>query len=163
MDNRDIKSGEKGWGWVRKGIPLRVEIGPRDIESNSVFVLRRDTMEKVSMDKDEFVNGIVDQLKTIQNDMLERALKNRAENSREIDDYETFKKFFTPENAKQPEIHGGFAHSHWCGCGECEDVINDDLSVTIRCIPFDYEKSGEGVCVHCGEPSKGRVVFAKSY
>jgi prolyl-tRNA synthetase len=163
VDDRDIKAAEKGWSWVRKGIPLRVEIGPRDIESNSVFVLRRDTMEKFGMDKDAFADGVSDLLKEMQDGLLERAIAHRAEHSCELDNYDDFTALFTPENKNQPEIHGGFVHAHWCGGTECEDKINDDLSVTIRCIPFDYETSGAGACICCGKPSKGRVVFAKSY
>ncbi|MBU4011951.1 MAG: proline--tRNA ligase, partial [Proteobacteria bacterium] len=73
-----------------------------------------------------------------------------------------FKEFFTPENLEKPEIHGGFALSHWCGSDECESRIKEDLSVTIRCIPFDIENE-KGECVYCGRPSTNRVVFAKAY
>lgn len=163
VDDRDLKAGEKGWSWVRKGIPLRIEVGPRDIDSNSVFVLRRDTMEKFGMDKDEFVAGVSDLLKEMQDGLLARALANRAEHTHELNEYEAFKTFFTPENKEQPEVHGGFANAHWCGGLECEDAINSELAVTIRCIPFGYEESGAGKCIYCGKPSKGRVVFAKSY
>ena len=71
--------------------------------------------------------------------------------------------FFTPENKERPGAHGGFALSHWCDGEECENKINDELSVTIRCVPFDRAASGEGACVCCGKPSSGRVVFSKSY
>ncbi len=163
VDARDINAGEKGWGWVKKGIPVRAEIGPRDMANNAVFMARRDTNEKKGVGKDEFVAGIVDLLEDIQQSLLKRALDYRAENTKAIDSYEDFVQFFTPENKERPEVHGGFAMSHWCGGTECEDKINDDLSVTIRCIPFEREESGAGSCVCCGQPSAGRVVFAKSY
>jgi len=163
IDSRDINAGEKGWGWVKKGIPIKAEVGPRDMANNSVFMARRDTMQKQGVDKDEFVANIVETLDDIQNTLLQRALDHRAEHTQDIDSYDEFKAYFTPENKNRPEAHGGFAMSHWCESSECEDKINDDLSVTIRCIPFDRADSGEGACICCGKPSPGRVVFAKSY
>ncbi len=165
LDKRDINAGEKGWNWVKKGIPLRVEVGPKDIANNGVFVGRRDlsTREKFSMDKGEFCNDVVSILDDIQDKLFERALAFRAENSCEIDDYDAFKAFYTPKSRKKPEIHGGFAMAHWCDSEDCENKINKDLSVTIRCIPFDRAESGMGSCVVCGAESSGRVLFAKSY
>ncbi len=163
VDARDINAGEKGWGWVKKGIPIRAEVGPRDMANNSVFMARRDTGEKQGVDKDEFAAGIVQTLEEIQQGLLQRALDHRAEHTRAIDSYDAFVAFFTPENKKQPEAHGGFAMSHWCDGEACEKKINDDLSVTIRTIPFDRAEDGAGECICCGKPSSGRVVFAKSY
>ena len=163
VDDRDVNAGEKGWSWVKKGIPVRVEIGPRDIANDAVFMARRDTMEKTALGKEAFVEGIADLLEEIQRNLFRRALEFRAAHTREIDDYAEFSAFFTPENRERPETHGGFAMSHWCESPACEEKINDDLSVTIRAIPFDREDSGAGRCVVCGKPSPGRVVFAKSY
>ncbi len=163
VDDRDINAGEKGWGWVKKGIPLRAEIGPRDMANHSVFLARRDTGEKQAIGRDEFVGTIAAILGDIQRNLLARALAFRREHTREIDSYAEFKAFFTPANADRPEAHGGFALSHWCDGGECEARISDELSVTIRCIPFDRAAGGGGGCVCCGKPSSGRVVFAKSY
>ncbi len=158
IDSRDINAGEKGWSWVKKGIPVRVEIGPRDIEKNSVFAARRDKgpKEKYGQDREEFAAGISSVLDEIQQGLLERAKAFRAENTREIDTWDEFVKFFNEEG-------GGFALAHWDGTEETEQKINDELSVTIRCIPFDCEKSGAGKCIVSGQPSRGRVVFAKSY
>jgi prolyl-tRNA synthetase len=163
VDARDMNAGEKGWSWVKKGIPVKVEVGPRDIANNAVFMARRDTQEKAGMDKEQFVEGITDLLQGIQDNLLQRALAYRSAHTREIDCYEAFKSFFTPENRDRPETHGGFAMSHWCDGAACEATINEELSVTIRCVPFDREASGAGACVCCGKPSVGRVVFAKSY
>jgi len=163
VDARDINAGEKGWGWVKKGIPIRAEVGPRDMANNSVFMARRDTGEKQGVDKDGFVANIVQTLEEIQQGLLQRALDHRAEHTRAIDSYDAFVAFFTPENKKQPEAHGGFAMSHWCDGEACEKKINDDLSVTIRTVPFDRAEGGAGECIFCGKPSSGRVVFAKSY
>ncbi|RKX40939.1 MAG: proline--tRNA ligase [Verrucomicrobia bacterium] len=163
VDDRDINAGEKGWSWVKKGIPVRAEVGPRDMSNNSVFMARRDTGEKQGIGKDEFVESIVQTLEDIQQGLLQKALDLRAENTREIDSYDEFAQFFTPENKERPEAHGGFALSHWCDGEDCENKINDELSVTIRTVPFDRTDSGEGACICCGKPSPGRVVFAKSY
>ena len=158
VDSRDVSPAEKGWGWVKKGIPVRIEIGPRDMESNSVFVARRDRgpKEKYGQTREEFVSSISAVLEEMQNGLLERAKAFRAENTREIDSWDEFVKFFKEEG-------GGFALAHWDGTEETEQKINTELSVTIRCIPFDYEAGGAGECIVSGKPSKGRVVFAKSY
>jgi len=101
-------------------------------------------------------------LREIQDNYYQRALDIREENSFMIDDNKKFYKFFSPKNAEQPEIHGGFAYSHWCGDTACEEKIKDDLKVTIRCIPFDAEPEA-GTCICCGKTSSKRVIFAKSY
>jgi prolyl-tRNA synthetase len=163
VDDRDINAGEKGWSWVKKGIPVRAEIGPRDMANDAVFMARRDTGEKQGVGKSEFVEGITDLLESIQQNLRQRALDLRAENTKEIDSFDEFIAFFTPENKERPEVHGGFALSHWCDGAECESKINDELSVTIRTVPFDRAESGAGSCICCGSPSAGRVVFAKSY
>jgi prolyl-tRNA synthetase len=165
VDKRDINTGEKSWGWVKKGIPVILEVGPRDMGSNSVFVYRRDKSrkERYGQDKVEFANGITNLLDDIQTSLLERARKLLSDNTKEIDNWDDFKTFFTPQNKKRPEIHGGFAMSHWCDSEECEAKINTELAVTIRCIPFNRTKSGDGKCIICGKPSTGRVIFAKSY
>ena len=165
VDKRDINAGEKGWEWVKKGAPVRVEVGPRDIEKDAVFVARRDKgpKEKYGQGREDFIASVPAVLKEMQDSLFNRALEFRKAKTCEIDDFAAFTKYFTPMNAEKPEIHGGFAMSHWCGDRECEDRVTNDLSVTIRSIPFDYEGSGEGKCVVCGKPSKGRVPFAKAY
>ncbi|MDP6630955.1 MAG: proline--tRNA ligase [Kiritimatiellia bacterium] len=165
LDTRDMNAGEKGWSWVKKGIPVTVEVGPRDMASGSVYVGRRDRErnERYGQPKDEFVAGVVDLLEDIQASLFARAKAFMDEHTQAIDDWDTFTAFFTPENTDKPEIHGGFAMSHWCDGDACEQKINDELKVTIRCIPTDRAESGPGACVACGKPSAGRVVFAKSY
>ena len=163
VDSRDINAGEKGWGWVKKGIPIRAEVGPRDMANNSVFMARRDTGKKEGVDQEDFVENIVQTLEDIQQGLLQRALDYRDEYTREIDSYDEFSAFFTPENKERPEAHGGFAMSHWCDGEECEEKINDELAVTIRTVPFDRSAGRAGDCICCGKPSVGRVVFAKSY
>ncbi|MCF8109965.1 MAG: proline--tRNA ligase [Desulfobacteraceae bacterium] len=164
IDERNI-GGARNWEWIKKGVPVRVEIGPKDIEKQAVYVSRRDRDRKdsVSMDRQEFADGICDLLDEIQNSLYEKALDYQNQHTRDIDDKDEFDAFFTPENKERPEIHGGFARSHWCGKTECELAIKERLNVTIRCIPFDREKQ-DGKCIECGAPAKsGRVIFAKAY
>jgi len=163
IDKRDI-GGTRGWDWIKKGIPVRVEIGPRDIANDSVFVARRDKAhnDKTSIKRDEFIKTLPDIMDDMHENLLKRVLDYREENSRKIDEKDEFYAYYTPVNKDNPEIHGGFAFSHWCGSEECEESIKKDLSVTIRCIPLDNEKEA-GRCIYCGNTSKERVVFAKSY
>ena len=163
VDERDI-GGARGWEWIKKGVPVRVEIGPRDIAENSVYVGRRDKghKDKVSLQRDHFVGDIVKILDEIQDTLFERARSFRKANTLAIDDNKEFYEFFTPDNLEKPEIHGGFALSHWCGKDQCESKIKEDLSVTIRCIPLD-NPSENGKCICCDSSSTERVVFAKAY
>jgi len=165
IDTRDI-GGARNWDWIKKGIPLRVEIGPRDIEKNSVMVSRRDKShkEKESMEISRFEEGIEGLLDSIQATLLERALTFRKQHTVEIDDRKDFYAFYTPENAENPEIHGGFALSPWCGSAKCEEKIKEDLAVTIRCLPEDAAAQNDaGPCICCGEKGGTRAVFAKAY
>jgi prolyl-tRNA synthetase len=163
IDDREI-GGARGWEWIKKGIPLRVEIGPRDIADNSVSVGRRDKdhRNRTSIQRDRFVGEITHILDDIQQALFDRARLFRKAHSVTLDDKKEFFKFFTPKNPEQAEIHGGFALSHWCGENHCESKIKEDLSVTIRCIPLSGP-SEKGECIYCGGPSNRRVVFAKAY
>jgi prolyl-tRNA synthetase len=162
VDDRDV--GARGWDWIKKGIPLRVEIGPRDIAENAVFVGRRDRSprDKESIPRDEFVKRVVPMLDDIQKNLFDRALRFREAHTVRIDTKGDFYAFFTAKNSKKPEIHGGFALSHWCGDQGCEAKIKEDLGVTIRCIPFGDE-TDTGTCVVCGKNSDKSVIFAKAY
>ncbi|MCK9331527.1 MAG: proline--tRNA ligase [Candidatus Cloacimonetes bacterium] len=164
LDDRDLTGSEKSWQWIKKGVPVRVEIGPRDMQENSVFVGRRDMepKDKKAIKKDDFINNICSILDEIQNNIFNKALEFRKQNTINIDTKEEFYKFFTANNPERPEIHGGFAMSHWCEDEKCEDKIKEDLKVTIRCIPLD-DNLEDGNCIICGKPSHRRVVFAKSY
>ncbi len=163
IDDRDI-GGARGWEWIKKGIPLRVEVGPRDLAEGSVYVGRRDRgqNEKTSIKRDAFVRDITRLLDEIQQNLFDRAVAFREAHTTTIDDHSAFYDFFTPRNTDKPEIHGGFALSYWCGSEACEARIKDDLSVTIRCIPLEHTDDG-GPCICCGKPGRQRVVFAKAY
>jgi prolyl-tRNA synthetase len=162
IDDRDMQGGAKSWQWIKKGVPLRIEVGPRDVASGSVFVARRDTGEKKGQPRSEFVASVAAQLQAIQDNLLARARANREANTRVIDSKDDFYAYFTPKNKDKPEIHGGFALAHWNGDSAIEQQLRTDLSVTIRCIPLDGDLS-PGTCIFSGEPSRQRVVFAKSY
>ena len=165
VDRRDVNAGEKGWQWIKKGIPVRAEVGPREMDSECVYVGRRDhsPKQRYSEPCEAFVAGLGDLLEDIQRSLLQRALELREEHTRNIDDWDAFASFFTPKNEDKPEIHGGFAMSHWCDATDCETKINNELSVTLRCIPLDRDSGDTGKCVVCGAKSPGRVVFAKAY
>ena len=164
LDVREGRGGEKLWTWIKRGVPLRVEIGPRDIANDSVFVGRRDRghKDRQSIPRGEFVATITDRLEEIQQSLLERARAFRTEHTHRIDTKDDFYAFFTPKTSDKPEIHGGFALSHWNGDAAVEDQINKDLSVTVRCIPLDGEQE-PGSCVFTAQPSEQRVLWAKAY
>ncbi|MFO7896880.1 MAG: proline--tRNA ligase [Candidatus Cloacimonadales bacterium] len=164
LDDREMRGGEKVWGWIKKGIPLRLEIGPRDIKNSSLFMGRRDKApkDKGGISFDKFIETLPEILQEIQDNIFAKAKKFRAENTLQIDDKEEFYKFFTAQDRQNPEIHGGFAESHWCGSAACEEQIKNDLKVTIRNIP-EAAISEAGKCINCGEISERRVIFSKSY
>ena len=164
VDNRDLNGGVKNWEWIKKGVPLRVELGPRDLEKGSVAVSRRDrgVKEKEFLPTTDFVARVPELLQAMQDALYERALAYRNAHTREIDTAEEFYAFFTPQSESKPEIHGGFARAHWDGTPETEAKIKEDLKVTIRCIPTEAAAE-EGRCVLTGKPSRQRVLWAKSY
>ena len=164
VDRRDLGGGVKNWEWIKKGVPLRVEIGPRDLEKNSVAISRRDQPVKAKefMSIQEFVRRAKAILDSMQENLFDRAKKFQSEHTRNIDSKKDFYDFFTPKNSSKPEIHGGFALAHWNGSREIENQIKSDLKVTIRCIPLD-DSPERGLCIFTGEPSKRCVLWAKSY
>jgi prolyl-tRNA synthetase len=167
MDVRDLRGGEKSWYHVKRGVPIRLEIGPRDVAGDSVFAARRDkpANEKAGSPRAEFVANISKTLTEMQQNLFDRALAYRKANTRKVDNADEFKAWFTPKNAENPEIHGGFALSHVSESPEGAKVLGD-LKVTIRCIPVDGalpECEEPGKCIFTGEPIKRRVVLAKSY
>ena len=164
VDRRELGGGVKNWEWIKKGVPLRVQIGPRDLEKNSVEVSRRDQgiKAKESVSMEELVRRAPEILMSIQNNLYERATKFRDEHTRVIDSKKEFYDFFTPTNSEKPEIHGGFALAHWNGSREVEEQIKNDLKVTIRVIPLD-DSAEHGGCIFTGKPSSRRVVWAKAY
>jgi prolyl-tRNA synthetase len=163
IDRREIGGGVKNWEWIKKGVPLRVELGPRDLESGNVALSRRDQPVKTKefIPREQLVRRAVELLDSIQQSLFERAMQFRDAHTRLIDSKDEFYDFFTAKNSAKPEIHGGFALGHWNGSREVEEQIKNDLKVTIRCIPFGDAEPGR--CIFTGEPSARRVVWAKSY
>src|SRR5262249_11487653 len=134
VDRRDVRGGDKMWEWVKKGVPLRIEVGPRDVESGALMLARRDRgpKDKASMARGELVATLGAILADMQNGLLGRARAFRDENARSIDTRAELDAFFTAKNER--EIHGGFALSHWCGDAACEAAVKEALKVTVRCI-----------------------------
>jgi len=155
VDDRDnVSPGWKFNDWEQRGVCLRVEIGPKDIEKNQAVVVRRDTGEKEFVSQDNLVEIVEKLLQTMQKDLLDKAKKLREENSFTMDAYDEFKEFFAGD--------GGFVRCHWCEDAVCEAKVQDETKATIRCVEFDRPDE-KGECIVCGKPSPGRVVFAKSY
>lgn len=164
VDRRDIKGSEKNWQWVKKGIPLRIEVGPRDITSRQAVLYRRDKApkDKEFLSLDNIADVVVKSLTEIQDNYFAQARKFREENIvTNIKDFKEFSAFFTPKNANKPEIHGGFVRAKWCARPGTEELLAS-LKVSIRCLPL--EQSGtEGTCVLTGEKATVDAIFAKSY
>ena len=164
VDERDMRGGDKAWSWIKKGVPLRLEIGPRDIGKDKLGIGRRDKphRETLQLSRGHLVAKVTEILDEIQNGLYQKALEFRDRHTRKIDQKDEFYAFFTSKNKEQPEIHGGFAYAHWCGDKEVEAKIKEDLGVTIRCIPLDWE-SEAGECPFTGKKSQQRVIYAKAY
>ena len=153
-DNSDNKRpGFKFAEYELKGVPVRLVMGGRDLENNTIEVMRRDTLEKETRTCDGIVEYVEQLLEDIQNNIFEKARKFREENIREVNSYEEFKE----------EIEkGGFIYAHWDGTAETEELIKEETKATIRCIPEDMDAT-PGVCMVTGKPSARRVLFARSY
>ncbi len=153
-DRKNFKPGWKFSEYELKGIPIRVAVGPKDLENNSVEIARRDTLEKEIIKEEGIENKIEELLFEIQENLFVKASKFREENSSVVDNYEDFKKIFKSQN--------GFVYAHWDGTSETENKIKKETKATIRCIPMDYGKN-PGKCIVSGKKSNGLVVFGKAY
>lgn len=155
FDDRDTYS--PGWKfnyWEMKGVPLRLEIGPKDIEKGQVTAVRRDTLEKFTLPMEGLTEKIGEILDDIHQTMFKNALKNREEKTYTTTDYEEIKKIMkeTP----------GFVKTMWCGSRECEDKLKEETAATIRCLPFEQEHLGD-TCPFCGKKAEHMVYIAKAY
>lgn len=150
----ELTFGAKHFEWEKKGVPLRIEIGPKELAKKSVVIVRRDTGEKELVKEEKvavFVEKILDKM---QKSLFSKALRFQKENSHTTDSWKEFKDFIKKDR--------GFVYAHWCGKALCEAEIKKETKATIRAIPF-AQKSEKGKCILCGKPSKQRVVFAKAY
>ncbi len=156
VDDRDhLTPGAKFNEWEKKGIPVRIEIGPKDIEKNQAVVVRRDTSDKEFVKVDQLATKVSNLLEIIQNDMYQKAKQFRDDNTHIVDSYDELKDVVENKN--------GFALAHWDGSEETEKKIQEETKATIRCIPFDQPEE-EGTCVYTGKKVKAkRVIFAKAY
>jgi prolyl-tRNA synthetase len=155
LDDRDAYT--PGWKfaeWELRGVPLRLEIGPKDIEKSQVLLVRRDTREKLPTPMDGLTAKIVNLLEAIQTNLFERAVKFREERTKRVSTYEEFKALM--------EGRPGFVIAGWCGSAECEAQIKAETQATLRNIPFGFEKVS-GTCVKCGRTAAGEAWFAKAY
>jgi prolyl-tRNA synthetase len=154
-DDRDThKPGWKFADYELKGVPVRLAIGPRDLENKTVEVARRDTLTKEIVPFDNITEHVVSLLEDIQQNIYNKALKFREENTFSVDSWDDFKKVL--------DDTGGFIMAHWDGTAETENRIKDETKATIRCIPLDSPDEA-GKCVFSGKPSNRRVLFARSY
>jgi prolyl-tRNA synthetase len=154
LDDRDTqKPGFKFNEWEFKGVPLRLAIGPRDLENGTIEIARRDTLEKELLQIQDIDQKVVHLLDQIQNNLYQKALDFRTANTFKVDSWDEFK--------IQIE-KGGFIEAHWDGTSETEQKIKDETKATIRLIPLNGAQE-DGKCIFSGNPSSQRVVFARSY
>ncbi|MDY0098306.1 MAG: proline--tRNA ligase [Bacteroidales bacterium] len=154
-DNRDNNT--PGWKFADyelKGVPVRVALGPRDIQNNTIETARRDTLKKETIRQDEVISHVKYLLEDIQKNIYEKALKFRTENTYYTDSWSEFVDIL--------ENRGGFIMAHWDGTAETEEKIKEETKATIRVIPFDSPEE-KGNCIYSGKPSERRVLFARSY
>lgn len=153
-DDTDKSPGFKFAEQEMRGIPVRIECGPKDMEANQAVVVRRDTREKITVSLDNLAEEVQKILDTMQVEMLERARAHREAHTYTATDYEEFKSIV--------EEKPGFVKAMWCGCKECEDKIKDDVQATSRCMPFEQETLSDK-CVVCGKPAKKMVYWGRAY
>jgi prolyl-tRNA synthetase len=163
VDDRDLRGGEKNWQHIKRGVPLRMEIGPRDVQADAVFLGRRDqpVKQKQSVPRTQIVDTLPAILEQIQQNLYQRALTIREQNTHSINSLDDFRDFFTPQRQNKPEIHGGFALCHWQEHAEIDELLKE-LKVTIRCLPLEGEDE-PGQCLFTGRLTPHRAIFAKAY
>ncbi|MGQ9800943.1 MAG: proline--tRNA ligase [Candidatus Saccharicenans sp.] len=147
-----------GWKfaeWEMRGVPLRLEIGPRDVKNNQVIAVRRDLQEKTALEMNGIEARVEEMLAVIQKNLFERALSFQKENTREVENYEDFKK--TIEDKR------GFIRAFWCGREECEARIKEETMATIRVLPLEQEEKQPGRCICCGQEARTVAYFARAY
>ena len=158
VDERDESPGFKYNDWEMRGVPLRLEVGPKDVEKGTAALARRDTLRagkegKSFVPQAGIAQTVVETLKSIQQSLYDRALAFRTANTFAPATYNDFK----------AAVEKGFAFSYWCGEAECETQIKEETKATTRCIPLDGQPAEPGLCIHCGQPATEKAVFAKAY
>jgi prolyl-tRNA synthetase len=154
-DREEYSPGWKFNDWEMRGVPLRIEVGPKDVAKGQVVLVRRDIAGregKSAVPMEGLVGRVREMLDEIQANLFAKALKFRDDNTSEPADYEEFK----------VAVENGFARSYWCGSAECEATIKDETKATIRCIPFDQDQE-KGHCIRCGHEATEKAIFARAY
>ena len=154
VDVRELRPAEKFFHWVQQGVPLRIEVGPRDVEKKAGMVVRRDTQEKSSIPLQAIAEHVVATLDEIQKNLYDRAFKYQQENTTTATSYGEFKEILAQK--------GGFIRAHWNGSAEVEAKIKEETKTTIRCIPLEADPQ-RGTCIVSGEPSPQEVIFGIAY
>jgi len=154
-DRTEYTPGWKFAEWELRGVPLRLEIGPRDVKNNQVVAVRRETKEKLVVGLDGLEEKVKELLAVVQKTMFEKALAFQQANTSEVENYQEFKSIL--------EEKKGFVKAFWCGSEECEARIKEETMATIRVIPINEEKESKGCCVYCHKEAHSRAVFARSY
>jgi prolyl-tRNA synthetase len=153
-DRENLSPGFKYNEWELLGVPLRIELGPRDLQKKTVVCVKRTNREKAFVSMDGIEEHVRELLESIQAEMFQEARKRRDNATVPVDGYDNFKELI--------EGPGGFLLAHWCGDGDCEAAIQEETKATIRCLAFDHEKEN-GKCIRCGKDSNRRVHFARAY
>jgi prolyl-tRNA synthetase len=153
-DRTEYTPGWKFNEWELKGVPIRIEIGPRDVKQEQVTLARRDTFEKTAVREEKTANAVTELLEKIQKNLFNRAQKLLKENITSVKTYDEFQKVL--------KAKGGFIRANWCSSSACEEKIKEETGATIRLVPFEKEKIFSN-CVYCGEKAKEVVYFAKAY
>jgi prolyl-tRNA synthetase len=147
-----------GWKYADAelhGIPVRIEVGPKDVAKDQAVLVRRDNREKAFVPLANLTSALKQTLKLVHTEMLEKALKFRDENTRKARDYESFQRVLDGE--------GGFIWANWCGDEACETKVKEETKATIRVLPFDQTSEDKGPCLVCGRKSPHHVVWSRAY
>lgn len=164
LDSDDSSS--PGWKfaeWEMRGTPVRIEIGPRDMQSGKCVLVRRDSGEKSFVTAADAPVAVRASLDGIQKALYERAKAFREANTRKVENYADLLEFFGSEGMGTADAHGGFADAPWCGSATCEAELKAKTKATLRCMPLDRQDGVEGACALCGAPAKHRAIFARNY
>jgi prolyl-tRNA synthetase len=154
----DLTDKRPGWKfneWELKGVPVRLEVGPRDLNNDQVTLVRRDTRAKEQVGLSSAAGRIKDLLTEVQTGLFDRARAFQEANTHTAEDYATFKRIMQEQR--------GFIRAYWCGSAECEERIKNETRATIRVLPDNGAADGPGVCVYCGQPASAWALFAQAY
>jgi prolyl-tRNA synthetase len=168
LDDRDTTGSGKSWEWIKKGVPIRIEIGLRDLAAKQATLARRDfpVKEKFTLPLGSLQQKIPALLQQIQDNIYQKALQYRNAHTQHLTTRHAITSFFTPQNSEKPEIHGGFALTYWKGDNALEEEIKNQLKITVRCLPlshFETDLPPRGLCPFTGQADAPLAILAKAY